>query len=144
MIFLTYDGNHWIASSYDLDSTWGLGWAGGTTNNPELAMQSGYQSVINYPEGNKLFVRLENLCADAIKVRYAELRSGVLSEANIINRFESFMESMTSDMIAEDYAPTTGEGAFTEIPSKDTNNIQQLRDFIVKRLTYVDAQIEEL
>lgn len=144
MIFLTYDGNHWIASSYDLDSTWGLAWSGGLTNNPELAMQSGYQSVINYSEGNKLFVRLENLCADAIKARYAELRSGALSETNIINRFESFMESMSSDLVAEDYAETTGEGAFTEIPSKDTNNIQQLRDFIVKRLAYVDSQIEAL
>ena len=144
MIFLTYDGNYWINSAYDLDSTWGLGWSGGLTNNPEIAMQSGYQSVINYSEGNKLFVRLEKLCADAIKARYAELRSSVLSETNIINRFESFMESMSSDLVAEDYATTTGEGAFTEIPSQDTNNIQQLRDFIVKRLTYVDAQINAL
>lgn len=144
MIFLTYDGNYWINSAYDLDSTWGLGWSGGLTNNPELPMQSGYQSVINYSEGNKLFVRLEGLCADAIKTRYAELRNGVLSEAHIINRFEEFMESMSKDLVAEDYAETTGEGAFTEIPSKDTNNIQQLRDFIVKRLVYVDAQIEAL
>lgn len=144
MVFLTYDGTYWISSAYDLDSTWGLGWSGGLTNNPELAMQSGYQSVINYSEGNKLFVRLESLCADEIKARYSELRSGVLSEAHIINRFEEFMGSMSKDLIAEDYAKTTGEGAFTEIPSQDTNNIQQLRDFIVKRLAYVDAQIKEL
>lgn len=144
MIFLTYDGNYWISSAYDLDSTWGLGWSGGLTNNPELAMQSGYQSVINYTEGNKLFVRLESLCADAIKTRYAELRNDVLSEAHIINRFEEFVGLMSSDLVAEDYATTTGEGAFTEIPSQDTNNIQQLRDFIVKRLAYVDTQIEAL
>ena len=144
MIFLTYDGNYWIASAYDLDSTWGLGWAGGLTNNPELKMQSGYQSVINYSEGNKLFVRLENLFADEIKARYAELRGGALSETNIINRFERFIEPMSSSLIVEDYATTTGEGAFTEIPSKETNNIQQIRDFVVKRLAYVDAQIEAL
>lgn len=144
MIALTYDGLYWIFSAYDLDSTWGLGWSGSMTNNPELAMQSGYQSVINYSEGNKLFVRLEDLCSDAIKARYAELRNGVLSETNIINHFEVFMEPMSKDLMAEDYAETTGEGAFTEIPSKDTNNIQQLRDFIVKRLAYVDAQIAAL
>lgn len=144
MIFLTYDGNYWINSAYDLDSTWGLGWSGALTNNPELAMQSGYQSVINYSEGNKLFVRLESLCGDAIKTRYAELRNSVLSETNIINHFEVFMEPMSKDLMAEDYAATTGEGAFTEIPSKDTNTIQQLRDFIVKRLAYVDAQIAAL
>lgn len=144
MVFLTYNGTYWISSAYDLDSTWGLGWSGGLTNNPELAMQSGYQSVINYSEGNKLFVRLENLCADEIKVRYSDLRSSVLSEVHIINRFEEFMESMSKDLVAEDYATTTGEGVFTEMPSQDTNNIQQLRDFIVKRLAYVDSQIELL
>ena len=45
------------------------------------------------------------------------------------------------DLIKEDYAVTTGDGLFTDIPSKDANTIQYLRQFISKRLLFVDDKI---
>ena len=147
MVFLTYDGTFWIASVYDLDLTWGAT-NGSIANNPTVAMQSGYQSTINYAEGNKLFVRLEELYATEIKARYAELRADILSVQHILEKFEKMLAPQSAELIAEDYASTTAttntEGDFTNMPSIATNNIQQIRSFIRLRLAYVDTCINAL
>ena len=66
---------------------------------------------------------------------------GALSIENIINRFERFMDICPDSLVAEDYAETTANGAFTGIPKKTTNNIQQIRKFAFDRLSWVDEQI---
>ena len=72
-----------------------------------------------------------------IKERYAVLRNGALSETNIINRFEEFM-ICNNDLIKEDYE------IFSAIPSQGTNNIKQIRKYVVDRCKYVDEQINNL
>lgn len=47
----------------------------------------------------------------------------------------------TDDLYAEDYASTTGGGAFTGIPLVTTNNILQIRQFVRDRLSYADTLI---
>lgn len=133
----TYDGAKYLANIYDMDTTWALQWDG-----------SGYY-VVNGDVGNYgtddtsnlLYARLSTLFADEIALRYAELRDSVLSEANIINEFERFMDVISSDLYAEDYASTTAGGAFSDIPSKDTNTLQKLREIIVERLAYCDSNV---
>ena len=142
-LFATYNGTKWIATSYDMDSTFGLYWNGLSFVSSEYKMQADYESGKNTSsnyngEGNLLYVRLEQLFANEIKARYAELRSNVLSYANIVNKFERFMDVIGKDLFAEDLTIYTG------IPSGDTNNIQQIRNYTRDRLVYVDAQIEIL
>ena len=132
-LFFTYDGIKWIASAYDMDSTFGLYWNGSSFVGPEYKMQKDYESGKNTAntyngEGNLLYVRLEQLFANEIKARYAELRSNVLSYANIVNKFERFMDVIGKDLFAEDLTIYTG------IPSGDTNNIQQIRNYTRDRL----------
>ena len=138
-LYVTYDGNLWYASAYDLDETWGNGNRGVVNVSSSVAMQDGYNVVTLGKQTNLLYERLASLFATEITARYAELREGALSEMNINNRFEAFADIVPSSIIAEDYASTTGGGEFTEMPGQETNNIQQIRQFIVDRLAYVDG-----
>lgn len=141
-LFFCYDGIHWIASVYDLDSTWGLYWNGSRIL-PTNYARNQYEDYAN-KTSNLLYNRLEQLFIAQLKTRYAELRKDVLSASHIIQKFEEFNDVCPKDIVQEDYASTTGGGKFTGIPSTTTNNIQQLRNNIVGRLTYVDGYINAL
>lgn len=137
-LFATYDGTKWIATSYDMDSTFGLYWNGQSFVSATYRMQEDYESMASGRPGNLLYIRLEELFYQEIKARYAELRAGVLSYANIVNEFEIFMDVIGKDLYAEDLTIYTG------IPSGSTNNIQQIRNYTRDRLTYVDGRIKAI
>ena len=141
-LFFSYDGVHWIASVYDLDSTWGLYWNGGSFVSTTYSRKE-FQDHKD-GQGNLLYDRLEKLFIPQLKTRYGELRKDVLSASHIIQKFEEFNDVCPKDIVQEDYASTTGGGGFTGIPSLTTNNIQQIRNNIVGRLTYVDGYINAL
>lgn len=141
-LFFSYDGIHWIASVYDLDSTWGLYWNGSKIL-PTDYRRNQYEDYVN-STGNLLYNRLEQLFISQLKARYTELRKDVLSASHIIQKFEEFNQICPKDIVQEDYASTTGGGKFTGIPSTTTNNIQQIRSNIVARLTYTDNYINAL
>ena len=141
-IYMTYDGQKWIASMYDMDSTWGLWWTGGYFVATDYSRNE-FQDFKD-GDGNLLYIRLEQLFSEEIKSRWAELKNGALSIVNIINRFERFTDIALAELVAEDYASTTGSGAFTGIPSKTTNNIQQIRDYALARMGHVDEYISAL
>lgn len=142
-LFFTYDGIHWIASAYDLDSTWGLYWNGESFVSNEYRMQEDYEVGVHNTT-NLLYERLEALFVERIKERWIELRNGALSIVNINNRFEQFGDICPPYIVSEDYAVTTGNGSFTGIPSANSNNIRQICNYAVKRLKYVDSQISPI
>lgn len=143
-LYMTYDGQRWIASMYDMDSTWGLWWDG-TKFVPATYARNEYQDYKSTTGGsNILYDRIETLFVDEIRARYHELRYSVLSYEWIVNKFEQFTDICHRDLVDEDYANTTGEGQFTAIPSKTTNNIQQIRQFVRDRLIYTDGYIGSL
>ncbi len=136
-LFATYDGTKWIATSYDMDSTFGLYWNGQSFVSATYRMQEDYESGKN-GAANKLYVRLEKLFVNEIKTRYKQLRADILSYSNVVNTFEPFMDIIGNDLYAEDLTIYTG------IPSGAGNNIKQIRDYYRDRLVYVDAQIAKL
>lgn len=144
--FFTYNGSYYYGGMYDMDGTWGLppwnvttvGWKPYTT-----VFQDDYTAVA---EGsthatNLLYERVGNSFNSDIVARYEELRAGILSADHINAMFDEFMSQIPPYLYDEDYASTTGNGAFTDIPLKTTNNAQQIRPFVINRLTYVDSQI---
>ncbi len=144
-LFMTWNGMKWFATMYDLDSTWGLWWDG-TTFVSSSYSRTEYQDFKD-GNGNLLYIRLESLFADAIKARWEELKTGALSISNILSHFERFMDIASPELVKEDYASTTGNGAFTGIPSQSTNNIQQIRAYAAERLLwteqYLNGEAEE-
>ncbi len=138
-IYMTYDGQKWIASMYDMDSTWGLWWDGSTFV-PSDYDRSAYQDFQD-GEGNLLYIRLEECFRQELKDRWAQLKDGMLSREHILNRFEEFVEQTPPELMKEDYAETTGNGLFTGIPCQSTNHIQQLRAFIRARHAWCDNYV---
>lgn len=143
--FFTYDAVKWHAGAYDLDSTWGMP---GIERQEEVqwnpyntVFQDGYNGYIQLQETNYLHDRIWGLFQNSVIARYEELRSSVLSAGNIIGEFDKFTSQIPPYLYAEDYAETTANGDFTAIPGKTDNNILQIRDFVVKRLEYVDGTI---
>lgn len=140
--FFTYNGTFYYGGMYDLDGTWGLpafwntGW---TWNAYNVAFQSGYVAVRD-GDGtttNLLYERVGTLFSTDIVSRYRDLRSSVLNEDYIIHEFEKFLYAIPSELFPLEYANPTYIG----IPLKYENNISQLKDFIPRRLAYVDSQI---
>ena len=140
---MTYDGNKWIASMYDLDTTWGMYWNGETLVAADYA-RTKFEDYVNGRLGNLLYYRLEQLFYIELQARWAELKAGPMSMINIITHFENFMQSMTSDLIKEDYASTTAGGAYSGIPSVAKNNLPQIRNFALARQSWTDAYVAAL
>lgn len=147
--FFTYNGTYWYGGMYDMDGTWGLppwnvasvGWKPSST-----VFQTDYSAVAEGDQTttNLLYERVQNTFTSEIQTRYAELRASVLSADNINKMFEEFMGNIPLTLYQEDYASTTGNGNFTGIPLATTNNVQQIRQFVIDRLTYTDTFIASL
>lgn len=142
-IYMTYDGSKWIASMYDLDSTWGLYWNGQTLVSSSYERNQ-FEDYVSGRLGNLLYERLEENFYTELQERWLELKNSALSMANIINRFERMSDIMPLDLIKEDYASTTANGAYAGIPSTSKNNIQQIRNFASARRSWTDEYFESL
>lgn len=136
-IYITYDGNKWFATAYDMDSVWGSYWDGSREVSPAYRMQQDYESMVDGRQGNLLYFRLEQLFSEEIYDRYWILRNGPMSLTSVIEEFEDFVSVCTPDMIAEDYE------IFPGIPGQDFNNIKQIRSYAVNRYNYCDDCINE-
>lgn len=142
-IYMTYDGSKWIASMYDLDTTWGMYWNGETLVDADYA-RTKFEDYVNGRLGNLLYYRLEQLFYPELQARWAELKAGPMSMINILNHFENFMQYMTSDLVKEDYASTTAGGDYTGIPSVAKNNLPQIRNFALARQAWTDNYVAAL
>lgn len=142
-LYMTYDGQRWIASMYDMDSTWGLYWNGSSFVASDYARTS-YEDYVSGRQGNLLYIRLEQNFYGEIQARWAELKAGPLSYENIMTRFERFIGIVPPHIVKEDYASTTGGGSFTGIPSQSTNHIQQIRAFALARQAWTNEYVAAL
>lgn len=136
-IYMTYDGIKWIASMYDLDSTWGLYWNGQTIL-PYNYTREQFEDRVQGRLGNLLYERLEENFSDELRERWAELKETALSVSNVINHFERMSDIVSNDLIKEDYASTTASGQYTSIPSVSKNNLQQIRNFAIDRREWTE------
>ena len=142
-IYMTYDGIKWIASMYDLDSTWGLYWNGQTMLNYDYGREQ-FEDQIQGRLGNLLYERLEENFYTELQARWEELKSSTLKISNVINRFERMSDLMPQELVKEDYASTTAYGQYTGIPSVAKNNLQQIRNFAVSRMLWTDEYFNSL
>ena len=141
-IWLSYDGNKFIASAYDMDSTFGLYWDGSQMLSATYA-RSSYEDMVSGRLGNLLYIRIVDNFLTELQATYNRLvdNNGPMSYVSVLNRFEDFINIAPQSLVQEDYASTTGNGACTGIPSTSTNNIQQIRSWYSARLSYVKASL---
>lgn len=131
MLLATYDGLKWYLSAYDMDSTFGLWWKG------DKFVSAEYRCPYDYEQpNNQLFNRICHVFRDEMAARYAELRKSVYSYSNIMRHFEGFCGLIGKELYADDLV------TYPDIPSAETNNIWQLRNYIRDRLhNYCDPHM---
>lgn len=132
-LLTTFDGTKWLFSAYDMDSTYGLNWDGSGLTRAV--------SNINFDEcatTHRVWELIKRFKTNALKARYNELRSNVLSETRICQYFENFAWAIPSPVAVEDVKlyPTV-QGSFV-------NGIDQICRFVRQRLETVDAWVNAL
>ena len=133
MLIGTYDGVHWGAMLYDMDTIFGAFWNGSTF------VSSNYRCPSQYEETNSLlWQRIEKCFVSELKERYFELRKGALSLGNVITHVEEIYDLVSDRVFNDDKAKWTG------LPSQSTNTITRFRNYMRDRAKYVDECFEEL
>lgn len=132
MLLGTFDLRKWYAGAYDLDSTWGLYWDGSKFIPATTACPDNYQNT-----NSLLWEKINRVFEEEIKERKAALRATVLSDANILTHFERFAAEIGAEAYADDLVP------YPSIPSAESNNIWQLRNFIADRMMHFDTWLAD-
>ncbi|MFT8710531.1 MAG: CotH kinase family protein [Sporolactobacillus sp.] len=128
MMMLTYDGQHWLTSAYDLDTTWDLQWDG-------QSLQTGGNT---FTTTNKLLNRIQQLYPDQIKARWAELEAdSIVDESAIDNRFYSFMNNIGQGNYLNNFSINSG------IPSQSLTNLVQIESAVHSQIELCDSKFEE-
>lgn len=126
MLMVTYDGLIWYPSLYDLDSTWGLCFDGSCTYSPT-------NRVTDYGGGSSLlFKKLVECFPEELQERYYELRSTVLSNANIISEFDKFFATVTQEQWDREHTKWPG------IPGQQYD-FNQIKSHLLERGNYIDS-----
>lgn len=133
MLIGTYDGIHWGAMLYDMDSTFGANWQGSGFIETNKPCPSGYQE-----NNSLLWQRIERCFVNELKERYEELRKGALSLGNVISHVEEIYD-LIPDRVFNDE-----RSKWTSLPSQNTNTMTRFRNYMRDRAKYVDKCISEL
>ena len=123
---ITFDGNIWYPTLYDLDHTWGY------DHEETLLPTDGNLNIKKYYD-SLLFDLLEANFKSDINSTYAELRQGVLSTDNILSEFDKAYYG-NKDEIERDLAKW---GNFVNSP-----NIDETKNWIKGRMKYLDFYFE--
>ncbi len=138
ILYATYDGVKWIPSAYDLDTSWGLYWDGSKYVDPGSGLPTVAKRNINFVKGeNQLWRRLLLTHKDMIAARYEELRGEVLSDKNIKENFQSFMEDFPT------LATMAEKEKWPDTPKINTDYKEQLLNFISSQMVQVDIFFEK-
>ena len=113
ILWVTYDGNIWIPSMYDMDGTFGIYWDGSPIkkNYSVPSLNSAGQLTTN----NRLYKILVKLYAGEIEERWTELRESVLTSKNTDKHFKDFFSNIP------DIAYTSESQKWKAIPSAKQN-----------------------
>lgn len=138
-IFATYDGVHWIASMYDMDTIFGGDTTGKNVIKTDHMLPELRSTNIKGTTSLLWFKVMKNFKSE-IKSRLEELRedSGTLSFDNIYYEMCNFTVGIPQELFVKEteYYPT--------IPSTSTRNVHTVLDYMNRRLVRVDSNFEKI
>lgn len=133
MLMVTFDGIHWGACLYDMDSIYGANWNGQGFKNTNIRCPEEYQET-----NSLLWQRIEKSFSQELYDRYFELRNGALSLGNIVTHVEEIYDLIPDRVFNDDYQKWTG------IPERASNTITRFRNYMRDRAVYCDECFKEL
>lgn len=132
-LLTTYDGEKWIFTAYDMDTTYGLQWDGSMLNRPVTNIK-----FTDCAEINRVFELIKRFKTNELKARYNVLRADILSESRLYQTFENFAWAIPSPVALEDIK------VYPTIPGSSVNGIDQICRWIRQRLESCDMWIDAL
>lgn len=130
--FLTWDGVKWYFMPYDLDTTYGLHYAGTSIAYPPTLnlFDNGLVMSVNRTFWNKVL----NAYRTEINARYKELRDlGVFSVEMVYNLARDLQSKYTAEMFAAEYAK------WPNVPSLQLTSLDQILNWTKDRIDYLDG-----
>ena len=126
---VTYDGNVWYPTFYDLDASFGLNHTGALYFTPELIFPNGYRC-----SDSKLWEKVGRVFLNDIKTRYAELRSTTMNVDYIMSEFNRFTSLIPNEEYQDD------QSIWNTLPNLEAGiTIDKIRPWIEGRQTYCDS-----
>ena len=131
-ILATWDGTKWVWSAYDMDSTYGLQWAGA-----EILPANEGISFMKF-RVNRVMELIYRFKTNALRARYQTLRAGVLSDENINVMFENFAHGIPAVLYDADAR------RWPSVPGSSVVTVDQILRWLQRRLAVVDKWVDEL
>ena len=128
----TWDGIKWYIVSYDMDSVLGNFWHGKTMTNIETTDFDSVDST------NRLFHLVYKYDKDRFLERWNFLRNSILSDNNLYVALANFANKIPQAVL--DYEEKLWPGR----PSTRISNINQIQNWLMLRLKYLDRKIIEI
>ena len=127
LMLVTYDGEVWAPSLYDLDATFGTDYKGDI-----LESYDSFEWRLNKC---LLFKRTIETFPEELADRYFELRKDILRKENIMKEFEDFKASIPEESFEKEAQ------RWANIPGE---NIEQISEFLDYRLPFIDKYMNGL
>jgi hypothetical protein len=139
VLLLTYDGQRWILSLYDMDTAFGLAFDGTRIYDSDYLTPSVKgDGSLDSGTDNLLWDRIINNYSKEIKERSAELRASFLEKEAVISRYEAFIKQIPQSYYDKDLE------LWGDIPLHEENNIEQINSFFDARSTILDNFFDTL
>ena len=127
LFLVTYDGNIWYPSMYDLDISWGTS---------RIGTLIPYEENMNFlRKGSSLWEKFERNYGDYIAVRYFELREDILTKDNVMKEFKKFYKLIPEESFVKE------NNKWQNIPGY---GLEQIEEFLDVRIPFIDREIEKL
>lgn len=123
---------------YDLDSTWRLFWDGSKLTENDVADFATANKNWLEGFGNTLIRRIYQLFKPEIKAQWQKLRSSVWTNANAVNAFKKFINSIPETAYEKE------QSNWPDIPSKSITSFEQIQQAIIERGNAMDSFMEHL
>lgn len=138
LVMITYDGNVWIPSMYDMEKAFSLFDDGTGANAADMFLPYKDGSVWCSGTESLLWDRLIQNYTETIQNRYMELRKTILDESNICQRVDDFVSCIPEEYYSADMMKYGTE------EKSDFNPVQQIKEYIAQRLPIMDEIIADL
>lgn len=125
LILVTYDGNIWSPTLYDLDSSWGT--------SPWGTSKLDYYNSYDYL-ASTLWQRVSEVFKGEIANRYFELRKNILTKEHVMNLFYDFENMIPRESFKKE------EARWTLIPGYSYTQIEKFLDI---RIPLIDDKMKK-
>ncbi|WP_416261794.1 CotH kinase family protein [Gibbsiella quercinecans] len=130
--FITWDGTKWFFMPYDLDTTFGLHYAGTSiAYAPTLNLfDNGLAAQVN----RNFWKKVRNAYSVEMNARYAELRdNGLFSQDGVYALARDLLGRYTPELFAAEQAK------WPTVPSRTITSLDQIMGWLAQRLDYLDT-----